>query len=367
MRPNGESQVPGENKIGAQEAADRIRILREELATGQVQAVLALTPDQRARFDEWSRTALAALAQQFDVDTTSSQKRVSWGMRIASTLGGLAICAAVVLFFMRYWGFLSTPVQLAIAMMTPLAALAGAEFAARRERTRYFTGLLSLVAAASFIMNLAVIGSVFNIVSTERALLAWGAFAIVLAYRYGLRLMLVLGLALLISYAAAAYTAQMGYHWLEFYDRPEHFLLLGLLVFALPYRLKHTRNADFPAVYRLVGALTVFVAILSLAEWGVPSYLPWDQNTIEQLYEFAGLILSAGAIWLGILRGWNGMVNTGATFFTIFLFSRLYHWWWDSMPKYLFFAIIGALGIALVLTFQRLRGKMIHREMGAPA
>ena len=94
MRPNGESQVPGENKIGAQEAADRIRILREELATGQVQAVLALTPDQRARFDEWSRTALAALAQQFDVDTTSSQKRVSWGMRIASTLGGLAMLKA---------------------------------------------------------------------------------------------------------------------------------------------------------------------------------------------------------------------------------------------------------------------------------
>ena len=93
MRPEDKSQVPGGNKIGAQEAADRIRILREELASEQVQAVLALTPDQRTRFDEWARTALAALAQQFDVDTTVSQKRVSWGMRIASTLGGLAICA----------------------------------------------------------------------------------------------------------------------------------------------------------------------------------------------------------------------------------------------------------------------------------
>jgi hypothetical protein len=44
----------------------------------------------------------------------------------------------------------------------------------------------------------------------------------------------------------------------------------------------------------------------------------------------------------------------------------LYHWWWDSMPKYLFFAVIGAIGITLVLIFQRLRGKMIHREIGAP-
>jgi len=365
MRPQDEAGAG--NRIGAQAAADRLRILREELATEQVQAVLALTPDQRTRFDEWSRMALATLAQQFDVDTTVSQKRVSWGMRIASTLGGLAICAAVVLFFMRYWGFLNTPVQLGIAILTPLAALAGAEFAARRERTRYFTGLLSLVAAASFIMNLAVVGSVFNIVSTERALLAWAAFAIVLAYRYGLRLMLILGLTLLMSYGAAAFTARMGYEWLEFYDRPEQFLLLGLVVFALPYLLKHTRNADFPPVYRLVGALTVFIAILSLAEWSVPSYLPWEPVTIERLYEFAGLILSASAIWLGIVRSWNGVVNAGATFFTIFLFTRLYHWWWDWMPKYLFFAVIGALGIALVLTFQQLRGKMIHREIRAAA
>jgi uncharacterized membrane protein len=258
-------QAAGGNRIGAQEAADRIRILREELATEQVQAVLALTPDQRARLDDWSRTALAALAQQFDVDTTVSQKRVSWGMRIASTLGGLATCAAVVLF------------------------------------------------------------------------------------------------------GAAAYTARMGYHWLEFYDRPEHFLVLGLFVFTLPYIIKHTRNVDFPPAYRLTGALTVFIAILSLAERGVPSYLPWDQVTIERLHEFAGLISSAGAIWLGVARGWGGIVNTAAAFFTLFLFTRLYHWWWDWMPKYLFFAAIGTLGIALVLAFKHLRGKMIHREIEALA
>ena len=230
--------------------------MREELAHDEVQSVLALTPDQRQRFDAWSLAKLAALAQQFDVDTTASQTRVSWGMRIASTLGGLAICAAVILFFTRYWGYLDSWVQLAIVIPTPLVLLFGAEFMARRERTRYFTGLLALVAFASFVMNLVVIGSIFNIASTERALLAWGMFAILPAYRYGLRLMLALGLMLLMSYVAAAYTAQMGYHWLEYYDRPEHFLLLGLLVFAVPFYLKHSENADFAPVYRLVGALT---------------------------------------------------------------------------------------------------------------
>src|ERR1035438_712029 len=184
----------------AQQSADRIRLLREELATPELQQVLALTPDQRSRFDDWSRAQLTGLAQQFDVDTSASQKRVSWGMRIASTLGGIAICAAVVLFFMRYWGYLATPLQVAIVAAIPLFALAGAEFAARRERTLYFTGLLALVAFASFVMNLIVLGSIFNINSTERALLAWGAFALVMAYRYGLRLLLALGLLHLLGY-----------------------------------------------------------------------------------------------------------------------------------------------------------------------
>jgi uncharacterized membrane protein len=233
------------------------------LASEEVQSVLALTPDQQSRFEDWTRTRLAALAQQFDVDTTASQKRVSWAMRIASTLGALALCAAVVLFFAHFWGYLDTPTQVAIVIVTPLVLLAGTEFAAQRERTPYFTGLLALVALASFILNLAVVGGIFNITSTERALLAWGLFAIVLAYRYGLRLLLALSLTFLISYVAAAYTAQMGYRWLQFLDRPEHFLLLGALTFSIPFYWRHRHNTDFPPVYRLIGSLTFFISLLA--------------------------------------------------------------------------------------------------------
>lgn len=353
--------TPAGNRSAAQESADRIRALREELATGEVQSVLGLTAEQRQRFEEWSSAKLAALANQFDVDTTVSQKRVSWGMRIASTLGGIAICAAVVLFFMRYWGYLETWTQVAILILTPLALLAGTEAISRRERTKYFTGLLALVTLAAFIMNLSAVGDIFNITSTERALLAWGALGMLLAYRYGLRLLLIVGLLLLLSYAAAAWTAQLGYRWFDFFDRPEHFLFLGLLVFAVPFGLKHPRNGDFAPVYRLIGALTVLIAMLSLADWGAPSYLRWDTKNIERMYEIAGLFVSSGAIWLGISRNWNGIVNTGAVFFTIFLFTRLYHWWWDYMPRYLFFAIIGAIAIGLVLVFKRIRGGLVAK------
>jgi uncharacterized membrane protein len=76
-------------------------------------------------------------------------------------------------------------------------------------------------------------------------------------------------------------------------------------------------------------------------------------------------LTSAGAIWLGIARQWNGVVNTAATAFVIFLYTRLYHWWWDWMPRYLFFAAIGGLGIALVLAFKRMRAQIA--DNGAPA
>ena len=107
--------------------------------------------------------------------------------------------------------------------------------------------------------------------------------------------------------------------------------------------------------------IVFFLCVLSLADWGIPSYLPFRHEDIERLYELAGLLTSTGAIWLGIRRQWNGVVNVSAASFVIFLFTRLYHLLWDWMPKYLFFAVIGALGIALVLIFKRLRNQMAQR------
>jgi uncharacterized membrane protein len=336
-------------------------MFREELDELERQKVLELNPEQRSSLDAWSAAQLSDLAQVYDVDTSVSQKRVSWGMRIVSTLGGFAICAAILLFFARFWGYLDTPAQVIIVMVTPLAALAGTEFAARRERTLYFAGLMALVSLACFFMNLAVLGRVFNINSTENALFAWGVFAMVLAYRYGLRPMLVLGIGLLFSYGAAFLTARFGYRWLDFGDRPEHFAVMGLIAFCVPFVVRHKRHTDFPPVYRVAGALAFFTAILCLSEWSGRSYIRLDPKTLERAYELLGLFTAAGAIWLGIVRQWDGIVNTGAVYFSIFLFCRLCHLWWDWMPKYLFFAVIGAIAILLVMGFKSVREQLIAR------
>ena len=49
------------------------------------------------------------------------------------------------------------------------------------------------------------------------------------------------------------------------------------------------------------------------------------------------------------------MVNTGVTLFVIFFYTKLFDWWWDTMPKYLFFLVLGLTAILLLVVFKRLR------------
>ena len=78
------------SRVQAQHEADRICTLREALESSDVAAVLSLTEEQQLRFSAWADVQLVSLATQFDVDTTASQKRMSWGMRIASTCRSLS-------------------------------------------------------------------------------------------------------------------------------------------------------------------------------------------------------------------------------------------------------------------------------------
>jgi uncharacterized membrane protein len=66
-------------------------------------------------------------------------------------------------------------------------------------------------------------------------------------------------------------------------------------------------------------------------------------------------VISAGAIWLGIRQNWQDVVNTGNVFFTIFLYTKFYDWWWEWMPKYLFFLLVALTAIVMLLIFKRLR------------
>lgn len=280
---------------------------------------------------------------------------MSWGMRIASFLGAIAFCAAVYFFFYRFWGLLSTPLQVVLLVAAPVVAMLAAEFAARRERTLYFASLASLVALSCFILNLTVLGQIFNITPTQNALLVWAAFGFIIAYTYGLRLLLVGGILCFVAYMSATVGTWRGCYWLSFGERPENFILSGLVLFALPSVADHRRHHDFPAMYRLFGLLTAMVPILVLANWGEVSYWLVPADTVEHTYQVVGFVMSGLAIWVGIRKHWTGVTNLGSTFFVIFLYTKFYEWWWDWLPKYLFFLILSLVAIGVLLLLRKLR------------
>jgi len=346
-------EAAGRNE--AQTRADRLGIFLDELARIERQQVLVLTPEQRASVESFASQTLQDLTRRYDIDVNSSQKQLSLGMRIVSALGGLALCAAVFLFFYRFWGVIPTVGQVAILVATPLIGLAAMHFSSKYERTLYFTGLIGLVVFASFVLNLVVLGQIFNRISSPNAFLAWGALALALGYAYGLRLLLAAGLISWLTFFSATIVSWSGAWWESFLSRPECMLLGGALIVAIPVWLHHRKHAEFPGTYRLIGLLAVFLSLLTLRYVGSDSFLPLEPKSIERFYQVIAFITAALTIWAGIKYNLSGTLNLGAAFFTIYLYAKFVDWWWDWMPKYVFFFLVGAVAIGLLIAFRKVR------------
>ncbi len=345
----------------AQLRVDRIRAFREELAALEREGVVPLSAGERERLERHLDETLATLGARFDVDTTESERRISWAMRIASTLGALALGAAVYLFFFRYWGLMSTPLQVALLVAAPLVGALATQAMAPRERTPYFTSLIALVAFAAFVLNLNVLGGIFNMTPSPAAFLAWSAFALWLAYQYRLRLLLAAGLGCAIILLAAIQASLAGAWWTSFIENPENLIPAGLLTIAAPSLVSHRTREEFPFVYHMLGLLVVFPCVLILSITASASYLPFSDRLVESIYAVTGQAGAGLVIWVGIRGRLAGVVNLGAAFFLLLLYARLFDWWWDWMPRYLFFLVIGLISIALLAVFRRIRSRVSAR------
>lgn len=342
----------------AQERADRIAAFRQELADLERDGVLCLGEDDRGRLDAHHGALLERLAARFDVDRSERQRRMSLGMRVATLLGAVTLSAAVVFFFYRVWGLLATPAQVIALTAAPLLLLAATEFAARRERTLYVASILAVTATAAFILDVSVVGAVFNMRPSPFAPAVWAAFALLVAYRFGLRLLLAAGLAMAGWSACAVVAYAAGLDIGASLARPEPLLPLGALAIAAASMAPNRSRPGFPEVWRLAGLTALLVPLLFLSTWsGVFSYIPLPEKALGAIYDAAGFVLSGGAIWLGFRRGWPRFVLAAAGFLVVFLCAKCFDWWWDWMPRYLFFLVMGGLAVAVLIVLGRVRSR----------
>jgi len=348
-------EPPYLTKQQAQKRANRIGAFRAELEELERSGALTLTDQQKGSVRRHHAALLADFAKQYDIDASSDQKQLSAGMRIASFLGAIAFCAAVFLFFYNFWGAISTPLQVVLLVAAPIAMLIGTEFAVRKDRSLYFASMVAAVAIACFILNLGALGHIFNIIPSHSAFLAWALFSLLLAYTYGLRLPLMAGAICGIIYIATSLAVIGGVPWDNFLMRPENLIPAGGACFAIGFFPPHRKNASFPPILRACGLIAFFFAFIQLSIWGTGSYFYWSKDAIEICYQVLGFILAGLTIWLGIRRGWTDVTYIGSSAFAILLFTKFFDWWWDWMPKYLFFLILGLVALGLLIVLKRLR------------
>jgi uncharacterized membrane protein len=350
----------------AQQRADEIAIFRVELARLEGEGVLQLEPAQQQAVDGHHAALLAGFATRFDIDRDVQARQLSLGMRVASFLGALALAASVFFLFYQFWGDFDEIAQVAILLGAALASMGLTVLIQTRDASGYFTKLAAMVAFACFVLNLVMLGQILNITPTDRALLPWAALALLLAYTCDLRLLLAAGICCVIAYVAARVGEWRGIYWLNFGERPENFFPVAALLFALPAVVEHRRLSGFAPIYRIFGLLSLLLPMLVLGHWGYGSYLDLDGMTIENSYQTLGFVVSALAIWVGARRQWSDTVNTGITFFVIFLYTKFFDWWWEIMPKYAFFLILGLAAILILLVLKRLRRMGPGLGEGAP-
>jgi uncharacterized membrane protein len=355
-----ERQLP--SRAEAQQRADDIHVFQAELARLAEEGVLCLDPTQQVAVQAHHERLLGEYSASFDVDRDSRARQLSLGMRVASFLGALALAASVFFLFYQFWGHFGETAQVAILIASALASFGLTMAIQRRDASGYFTKLAALVAFACFVLNISMLGQIFNITPTDRALLPWAALAFLLAYTCDLRLLLAAGICCVIAYFSARVGTWHGVYWLHTGERPENFFPIAAVIFAFPLAVDHRRFPGFAGTYRVFGLLCLFLPMLVLSHWAHGSYLDIDTQVIEGGYQVAGFVCSALAIWLGTRRGWPETVNTGIVFFVIFLYTKFYQWWWEIMPKYLFFLVVGLTAVLILLVLKRLRHTFLPPE-----
>lgn len=342
------------SKTEAQQRIDRIESFRAELKDIERERVFNLDPGQRTSVTLYHDQLLRRLAAAFAVDITGREKQLGPGMRIVGLLGTLGLAVGVFFFFFRSWGDLATKDQVFILVTMPFGATLCSLLALWLDRSGFFARLFATISLVALVLNLVMLGWIFNMAATPQVLLAWTGFAFLLAYGTDSRLLLTMGIIGGSVWLAAWAATWKGGTWLSFWEQPEHCFAAAVLFFLVSW-LPHRRLVGFPALYRVCGLLLFFLPVLMLSRWGELSSLDLERHRIEALYQVVGFSASFVMAAVGIWRGWVEVVDTGIFFFTLFLVATFYDRWWDTMATEHFFLVIGLMGLVILLVLKGLQ------------
>ena len=343
------------SQADAQHRVDQIHAFQQEIVNLESDGVIAIPLEQSNKVRDYHQQLLQTLSATYDIDPNVQTKQLTLGMKIASLLGALAMALSLFFLFYQFWGYLSVPVQVSILIFAPVSLFLLSIHLAQKEQRAYFSKIAALVSLSSFVLNLSMLGQIFNITPSPNAFAVWAAFSFLLAYACNARLLVFFGVVSIGSFIAMKIGTWNDIYWINFGERPENFFIPSLLIFILPQLIPHRHFSGFAAIYRVTALLMAFLPILILSNWGRISYFSGSSAVIEETYQLIGFAISALVIWLGIQRQWNEVIKTGNVFFILFLYTKFFDWWWGWMPKYIFFFVLGLSALLALMMFKRTR------------
>jgi hypothetical protein len=349
------------DRADAQRRVHRIRAFRAELAAIEDAGVTSLSDGQRDAIARHHDTVLQQLAREHDVDRTEAAGQLSRGMQIAAFFAAVALTAAVYSLVARFWGRLDLPVQATLLGAFPLMALVGVELSAQRERTLYIASIFALVAFGTYWLAVFELSALVNVPLTPVAIWGGALFGVALALPYGFRVIFAGAVvALLVALSGSVFQAA-GMPWTLLLEFPEiltaaaWLLAAGAAWVAWPER-------SFAAVARSVGLGVGFVGLLALSNAAPASLLPTTSRITEAIYQVVMLLIGMTALVIGIRKQWQETVYIAAAALTVFVFIRFVDWFWDALPRFVFFLLLAAIAFAWLLALRRLRSRLSALE-----
>jgi hypothetical protein len=345
------------SRAEAQKRADRIRAFREELAALRRDGVATLTAEQDAALAAHHEEVLRRLAAQFDIDRTEHSGQLTRGMVLAALFGAAALILAIYSLVDRAWWRMDLPAQTTLLTMFPLAALAGVEIAARRERTRYFAAIFALVACATtwlaLIMTARLLDLPFSVLLLWPGILA----GLAVALSYGFWLVFGVSLVAVIVALAGAFFAAAGVPWPHALGRLEPLMMTAFVVAAAAARFEPA-GEGFAATARIVGLSMGLGSLFLMSVNGSQSLLPLTATVAERIYHVIMPMASAAGIWIGLRRRQRETVTIATILLAVFLMVKYFDWFWDVVPAWVFFLVLAVLAFVALALLKRLRSRV---------
>lgn len=339
--------------MNPRDRARRILSWREEQAALEREGVLAPGDPALAAVRQRHDTMLAGFAAAGDIDLSREEERLSAGMRLATLLGAAALSIAWAMLVSSLWNNLGEAAKLVLVWLPPLMLVPATAYAARREASGYVANIVGTVGAIA--MGVAGFAT-YDVIQRDNPrlpFLLFGGYGILLAYRFKLVLPLLIGIVGMGGWLWSLEATITGAAAYDTFDHAEPLILVGLAAYLIGVHRRDDPPA-FTIPWRLAGVVAMVAPLLLLGVTAEGSWFGRSQ-TVELAYQLIGGVAFVAMVWQGLKRDDVILARGGATALVLFLFLRMVDWFWDVLPDWLFFLLVGGMAFGALLVLRRVR------------